>query len=767
MTAVPALGYSAGLMKTGETAESSSGPRRAEAERLIAAVLDSTFAGGSPREGKRELVEKILGFRTGEVRVVVLGGGTGLSTVVGGESRLPEWPARPFVGLKETFSRLTVVVVTTDDGGSTGRLLRQLPMIGIGDLRKCCLSLVRAENLRRRWNLDDRGVLELVRILADIFNYRFPERKADRRILKNPLLAVPPARRSGCPSKLAAALASLTAYISPRGRGPTVRPEGHCLGNLLLTAAIFRAAGRHDRPPSNSAVRRGVDEIARLIGVDPASLFPATATPGQLKFRYANGVEVYGQHKSARARRGSPVERVEAEFIRKPSVPSAVLQAIREADLIVYAPGSLYTSIIPLLQIPPLTAAVRSNRRAVKILAANFWIQEGETDISPRGGDHGFLVSDLIESYGRTIPGGVGGLFDTVLSASLDHVPANILRNYALEGKVPIHLDRRRVEAMGLRPVEAMLFPPPRTGKPSVIHHDPVNFALAVRALYYAHQSMDRLPGKGRPGRVKGFSLSTAGMPLCRYRASIADALQGKRFQPPELREVMLDLAWENRDILPGHFFGFRGVRLVGDRQWRRSTEWDNVLGYFDPEDRELKIHRRLLKRPERLREDLLIALGESLLGRYLENRNWPRPRFAPDPSSRCYEIRLRPEERRGCFLSDRQLHAYLRLARMVPDRQDPLVYRITINDREGFLPPGLLFGLLYAWYLDDAYGSLMDYEMALLRWPKEALMPYQVQERRRKRELVAFFREEVFRLCPDSPLSRKPLDSGIGGDYD
>jgi len=90
----------------------------------------------------------------------------------------------------------------------------------------------------------------------------------------------------------------------------------------------------------------------------------------------ANGVEVYGQHKSARARRGSPVERVEAEFIRKPSVPSAVLQAIREADLIVYAPGSLYTSIIPLLQIPPLTAAVRSNRRAVKILAANFWIQE-------------------------------------------------------------------------------------------------------------------------------------------------------------------------------------------------------------------------------------------------------------------------------------------------------------------------------------------------------------------------------------------------------
>lgn len=737
-------------MKKPERSVRFSDSDRVSAERLIEAVLDSSFAGGSPREGKRELVEKILGFRSGEVRVVVLGGGTGLSTVVGGESRLPEWPDRPFVGLKEAFARLTVVVVTTDDGGSTGRLLRQLPMIGLGDLRKCCLSLVRAENLRRRWKLGDREVLDLVGTLAAIFNYRFPERGSDRRILKNPLLAVPPSRRRSCPEELAAALASLTAYLSPRRRGPTVKPGGHCLGNLLLTAAIFRAAGRYDRPPSNSAVRRGVDEIACLIGVDSGSLHPATATPGQLRFRYANGVEVYGQHKSARARRGSPVERVTAEFVRKPVVPAAVLRAVREADLIVYAPGSLYTSIIPLLQLPPLMAAVRSNRRALKILAANFWIQEGETDISPRSGGHGFLVSDLIESYDRTIPGGTAGLFDTVLSASLDHVPANILRNYALEGKVPIHLDRRRVEAMGLHSVEAMLFPPPRTGKPSVIHHDPVNFALAVRTLYYARQSTHRLPGKRslptRPVRGGGLSPFAAGMPLCRYRAVLAAALRGKRFWPPELRRVMLDLAWENRDILPGHLSGFKGVRLVGEREWGRSTEWDNVLGYFDPADRELKIHRRLLKRPQRLREDLLIALGESLLGRYLEGRRWPLPLFSPDPSSRCYEIRLRPPSRRGCYLSDRQLHRYLRLARMVPDKKDRLVYRITINDQEGFLPPGLLFGLLYAWYLDDAAGGLMDYEMALLRWPEKALMPYQVQERRRKEELIAFFREEVFR---------------------
>lgn len=723
----------------------------AAAGELVRGILDGVCTGFRDRAEEEKLIEDILRFRSGEVRVVVLGGGTGLSTVVGGESRLPDWPRRPFVGLKEAFSRLTAVVVTTDDGGSTGRLLKQLPMIGIGDLRKCCLSLVRAENLRRRWKLDDRGVSTLVRILAGIFNHRFPESGADRRVFRDPLRAVPASLRAECPEELAAALASLTAFLSPRGEGPTVKPEGHCLGNLLLTAAIFRAAGRHDRPPSNTAVRRGVDEIARLAGVDPGSLHAATATPGQLKFRYSNGVEVYGQHKSARARRGCPVERITAEFIREPVVPAAVLKALREADLIVYAPGSLYTSMIPLLQIRPLAGAVRANRRALKILAANFWIQEGETDISPRGPSQGFLVSDLVESYNRTIPGGVSGLFDTILSAGLDHVPARILRNYALEGKVPIHLDRRRVEAMGFRPVEAPLFPSPRPGQSSAIHHDPVSFALAVRTLYHVQRVAG--PGSGEKPRVarppaagRRPTPAGTGIPLCFYRDQLAAALRGKRFQPKELKEVMIDLAWENRDILSGHFSGFRGVRLVGDRDWRRSTEWDNVLGYFDPADRELKIHRRLFNRPARLREDLLIALGESLLGRYLDRRRWPRPLFSPDPSSRCYEIRLRPEKRRECFLTDRQLHRYLRLARMVPDREDRLVYRITINDREGFLPPGLLFGLLYAWYLDDAYGSLMDYEMALLRWPEEALMPYQVQERRRKQALVTFFREEVFR---------------------
>ena len=144
--------------------------------------------------------------------------------------------------------------------------------------------------------------------------------------------------------------------------------------------------------------------------------------------------------------------------------------------------------MIPILQVRPIAEAIRGNRRALKILAANFWIQEGETDISPGNEGRGFLVSELIEAYDRNVPGGVRGLFQVVFSANLEHIPGNILRNYALEGKRPIHLDRARVEAMGLQPVEATLFSPEHLKSSRVIHHDAAKFALAVRALLGARR---------------------------------------------------------------------------------------------------------------------------------------------------------------------------------------------------------------------------------------------------------------------------------------
>ena len=80
----------------------------------------------------------------------------------------------------------------------------------------------------------------------------------------------------------------------------------------------------------------------------------------------------------------------------------------------------------------------------------------------------------------------------------------------------------------------------------------------------------------------------------------------------------------------------------------------------------------------------------------------------------------------------------------MVPDRSDTRVFGITINEDGGFLPPGLLFGLLFCWYLTGK-GLTMEYEMTLLRWPLKSLIPLHAADRRRKEALVRFFRTEIF----------------------
>ena len=87
---------------------------------------------------RQELLEKSVE----DVKVVVFGGGTGLSNVIGGDSRRESWIRKPFAGLKEIFPHTKSIVCVTDNGGSTGELLKDLPLVAVGDLRHVLLSSV-------------------------------------------------------------------------------------------------------------------------------------------------------------------------------------------------------------------------------------------------------------------------------------------------------------------------------------------------------------------------------------------------------------------------------------------------------------------------------------------------------------------------------------------------------------------------------------------------------------------------------------------------
>jgi len=71
-----------------------------------------------------------------EPRVVALGGGTGLSTLLR--------------GLKRHTGSITAIVTVTDDGGSSGRLRAEMGVLPPGDIRNCLVALADAEPLMKQ-----------------------------------------------------------------------------------------------------------------------------------------------------------------------------------------------------------------------------------------------------------------------------------------------------------------------------------------------------------------------------------------------------------------------------------------------------------------------------------------------------------------------------------------------------------------------------------------------------------------------------------------
>src|SRR5439155_27122736 len=106
-------------------------------------------------------------------RVVALGGGTGLPILLGG-LKAALFPGHARRISARDRARLTAIVTSADDGGSSGRLRRAYRVLPPGDIRNCLLALADADPT-----------------LAAIFNFRFndrEEREVDGHSLGNLIL---------------------------------------------------------------------------------------------------------------------------------------------------------------------------------------------------------------------------------------------------------------------------------------------------------------------------------------------------------------------------------------------------------------------------------------------------------------------------------------------------------------------------------------------------------------------------------------------------
>jgi uncharacterized cofD-like protein len=214
--------------------------------------------------------------------------------------------------------------------------------------------------------------------------------------LRRELGMLPPGDARNCLVAMAdpdSAIARLFQYRFPGGEGLA----GHALGNLII-AALADIEG---------SFASALDDAARLLG-SRGRVLPSTLDDVVLAARDVDGKQIVGQ--VAVAENVSPIANVCYEG-PEPDVYPPVVDALREADLVVIGPGSLYTSILPNFLVHGVTDALRATGGKV-VYVCNVANQRGET-----GG------MDAADHVRALVDHGLGGAIDLAVVHDTDAHP--------------------------------------------------------------------------------------------------------------------------------------------------------------------------------------------------------------------------------------------------------------------------------------------------------------------------------------------------------
>ena len=232
---------------------------------------------------------------------------------------------------------------------------------------------------------------------------------------------------------------------------------GQSFGNLIL-AALNGVTGSFEE---------AVAQMSQMLAIT-GRILPVTSADVQLEAVFENGARVVGESKISSFKKEQDCRIAHVALLpERPAALPAALQAIREADLILMGPGSLYTSVIPNLLVEGVVEAI-CRSEALKIYVCNIMTQEGETE--------GYTAADHVDAL---LSHGAPGLVDLCLANSAPVRPG-LVEKYREEDAAPILVDRERIRAMGLELEE---YPVASEGG-DYARHDPDRLAAAVLDVY-------------------------------------------------------------------------------------------------------------------------------------------------------------------------------------------------------------------------------------------------------------------------------------------
>ena len=340
-------------------------------------LIKSFFEAIYPGKNK-EIIDVIYErrFLSKGPKIVAIGGGTGLSTVL--------------EGLKEYTANITAIVAVADEGGSSGRLREEFGILPPGDIRNCLVSLA-----------------EVPQLMRDLFQYRFKE-----------------------------------------GNGI----KGHSFGNLFITA-MTQVTG---------SFKDAVKESSIVLAIR-GRVLPSSLDKMRLKAEYSDGTTKEGEDKIPHEEKA--IRRI--YLVPQDAKPNPeAIEAIREAEIIVFGPGSLFTSIIPNLLIEQVREEI-AKRDVMKLYLCNVMTQHGETD--------GLTAFDHLE---RIISHTKRDIVNCCLvnSGRLKH---DLLIKYAREKSFPVIFDRERFKRKGV-----LIFEGDVASKSNYLRHNSQNTAKEIMNVY-------------------------------------------------------------------------------------------------------------------------------------------------------------------------------------------------------------------------------------------------------------------------------------------
>ena len=268
-----------------------------------------------------------------------------------------------------------------------------------------------------------------------------------------------------------ALLSRLFNYRFTGGRGL----KGHSFGNLFLMA-MTHLTGDFAHAVTLSS------EVLAVRG----RIYPSTAANVTLQATLVGGKKVSGETRISRS--NQPIQRVELSP-RRARPLKETLDAIAQADLITLGPGSLYTSVIPHLLVEGIPQAIAASP-AVKAYFANLMTQPGETTGMESASDH---LAALLRHGLRKETRRASRLID-VCVVNTGPILRKALEQYRAREARPVENDVRKIEANGVKVIEADLVRLAGRRIQEKIRHDPGAIsAVAIDLARQGRRAKERL----------------------------------------------------------------------------------------------------------------------------------------------------------------------------------------------------------------------------------------------------------------------------------